>query len=88
MPDTSDKPIVAPADYETRERTEDRELGSLVVTGGPGWPTELVCGVCSNAQGNLQIWHSWWVSRNGDATSNDEVRCARCRMYTLYITEH
>jgi hypothetical protein len=81
-------PIVAPADYASRPHTSDWEDLSLVRTGGPGWPTTLACGDCGNAEGNVAIWHSWWVDRGGDATSNDEIRCARCGMYSLYIREH
>lgn len=87
MPQVSDQPIVAPADYATRpERRVEEDLSEVHT--GPGWPTDLACGACGNTQGNLAIWHSWWCSRNGDATSNDEVRCGRCGMFTLYIREH
>ncbi len=88
MSTVSRTPIVAPLDYAARPLSEQRDLGSLVRTGGPGWATSLACGGCGNAEGNLQIWHSWWCSRNGDATSNDEIQCARCGLFTLFITEH
>jgi hypothetical protein len=84
----SEEPIVAPADDATRPPGLVQEGMSKIRTGGPGWPTDLACGACGNSAGNLQIWCSWWCSQNGDATSNDEIRCARCRMYSLYIHEH
>ena len=88
MPSASTTPSVAPADYALREPSHVRDDFSEVRTGGPGWPTTLACFACQNTEGNLQIWHSWWVSKNGDATSNDELRCARCGLFSLYITEH
>ena len=81
-------PIVAPADYATQPPSEAVKFMSRVRTGGPGWPTDLACGACGNTEGNLQIWYSWWCSPTGDATSNDEIRCAQCGMYSLYIHEH
>lgn len=86
-PDVSDKPIVAPADWETRAPRHEVEDLSEVRDGG-SWPTTLACFACGNAEGNVAVFHSWWCSRNGDARSNDEIRCAKCRKYTLYITEH
>jgi len=83
----SDAPMVAPADYASRPETHEREDLSEVRGGGPGWSTELACGACGNVAGNVQIWHSWWCGRNGDATTNDEIRCARCGKYSLFIRE-
>lgn len=85
---TSRVPMVAPADHRSRPFACTVEPMSEVRTGGRGWPTPLVCGACGNTEGNLKIWYSWWVDRGGDATSNDEIVCARCGMYSLYITEH
>ncbi len=81
-------PMVAPADHATRPCSHIQEPMGEVRTGGPGGPTTLACGACGNTQGNLQVWHSWWVDRGGDATSNDEIQCSACGMYSLYITEH
>ncbi|HRI68854.1 MAG TPA: hypothetical protein PK156_31710 [Polyangium sp.] len=88
MAQISRTPIVAAADYATQPHRVEQEDLSEVRTGGPGWPTTLSCGDCGNTEGNVQIWHSWWVDRGGDATSNDEIKCKRCGLYTLYITEH
>jgi hypothetical protein len=80
---TSRAPIIAPADYATCPRHVVEDL--VEVRCGPGWPTDLACGACGNVEGNVQIWSSWWCGRNGDATANDEIRCARCGMYSLFI---
>ena len=87
MPEVSDKPIVAPANYADGEHSE----GSIEDLGykkwGPGWPTEYACGACSNREGNLEIFDSWWVSHSGDGKENHEIRCAKCGKFTLYILE-
>jgi hypothetical protein len=81
----SDTPNVAAADHERQPyRHEENELTD-VRTGGPGWPTTIPCGACGNVGGNLAVWYSWWCSRNGDATENDEFRCGTCRKYSLYV---
>jgi hypothetical protein len=83
----SDKPIMAPADYQAGERKQ----GSVEDLGykrwGPGWPTALACGACGNLEGNVEIFDCWWVDHGGDATENHEVRCARCGKFSLYIRE-
>lgn len=81
-------PMVAPVDHASRPYSHVTEPMSEVRTGGPGWATTLACGACGNTKGNTQVWHSWWVDRGGDATSNDEIVCNRCGVYSLYITEH
>ncbi len=79
-------PWFVPADYESRTLSEEVTDMSEIRTGGPGWATTRACFDCGNSDGNLQIWYSWWCSRNGDATANDVIRCAQCKRYSLYIT--
>lgn len=81
----SDAPNVAAADHESQPYRHQEDDLTDVRTGGPGWPTTIPCGACGNVEGNLAVWYSWWCSRNGDATENDEVRCGACRKYSLYI---
>jgi hypothetical protein len=87
MPEVSDKPIRAPADYAAGERREGEVEDQSYWRCGPGWPTEYECGACGNREGNLEIFESWWVYRNGDAYENHEIRCARCGKYSLYVRE-
>ncbi len=81
----SDTPIVAPADYAEGERKTGSIEDLGYVRTGPGWPTDYACGACGNVEGNLEILESWWVQHSGDAGENHEIRCARCRKFSLFI---